>query len=280
MNVTTALTHPVAQSTHPGFGTTLMSEWTKLRSVRSTWIMIGIAVVFSIALSAAVALVMGLTSEPIDTFSEADRVMSDPVTGSMPGMLISLIILIVLGVTAGSAEYSSGMIRTTFIVNPHRIRVFGAKAIIVALLGVGIHAIAIPGMFLVSQAIYGANGLQTASLSDSYALRFVLVVTLVVPLTHTLISMSIAFLLRGTAVAITSAFSFLFLSSNLAPLLPESIQKHVLRFLPDIATNSLSGFTPRNDVLFLNPLPASIVVIAWIAGSLAVSALVLTRRDV
>ena len=33
-------------------------------------------------------------------------------------MLFSLILLIVLGVTAVSSEYSSGMIRTTFIVTP------------------------------------------------------------------------------------------------------------------------------------------------------------------
>ena len=50
--------------------------------------------------------------------------------------------------TAVTSEYSSGMIRTTFIVNPHRIRVGAAKALIVGILGVGIHAIAVPGLVL------------------------------------------------------------------------------------------------------------------------------------
>ena len=282
MNVTTVPTHVMAANTHaePGFGSMLQSEWTKLRSVRSTWILTGLAVVLSIGFSAAIALVMGLTSEPFDTWSEADRVMSDPVMSSMPGLLFSLILLIVLGVTAVSSEYSSSTIRTTFIVNPHRVRVFVAKAVIVGLLGVVVHAIAVPGMFLASQAIYGSYGLETAGVTDSDATRFLLVVALVVPLTYTLISLSFAYLLRGTAVAITAAIGFLFLTSNLVPLLPAWIQQHVFRFLPDVATNSLSGFTPPGEVTYLSPLPASIVVFTWLVGSLAAAAFVLNRRDV
>jgi hypothetical protein len=280
MTASTAPTHGVATGKHPGLDTTLVSEWTKLRSVRSTWIIAGLAVVLSIGFSAAIALVMGLTSEPLDTWSEADRVMSDPVFSSMPGLLFSLILLIVLGVTAVSSEYSSGMIRTTFIVNPDRVRVFVAKAISVGLLGIAIHAIAVPGMFLVSQAIYGSYGLETAGVTDSDAIRFLLVVALIVPLTYTLISLSFAYLLRGTASAITAAIGFLFLTSNLAPLLPAWFQQHIFRYLPDIATNSLSGFTPSDAVTYLSPPAATIVVVTWIAGSLAAAAFVLNRRDV
>lgn len=280
MASTVLTSHGIAARRHPGFATTLSSEWTKLRSVRSTWMLTGLAIVLPVVFSSVVALVMGLTSEPFDTWSEADRVMSDPVTSSMPGLLFSLILLIVLGVTAVSPEYSSGMIRTTFIVNPHRIRVGAAKALIVALLGVAIHAIAVPGMFLVSQAIYGAYGLETASVTDNQAARFLLVVALVVPLTYTLISLSIAYLLRGTAVAITAAFGFIFLTSNMGPLLPAWVQQHVFSYLPDIANNSLSGLTPPGDLMYLSPLPASLVVVTWIVGSLAAAAVVLHRRDV
>jgi ABC-2 type transport system permease protein len=280
MTASTAPTHGIAARRHPGFATTLSSEWTKLRSVRSTWMLTGLAIVLPVVFSSVVALVMGLTSEPIETFSEADRVMSDPLTSSMPGMLFSLILLIVLGVTAVSSEYSSGMIRTTFIVNPHRIRVGAAKALIVGLLGVAIHAIAVPGMFLVSQAIYGAYGLETASVTDDRTVRFLLVVALVVPWTYTLISLSIAYLLRGTAVAITAAFGFIFLTSNLGPLLPDWFQRHVYRYLPDIANNSLTGFTPPGELTYLSPVPASTVVVTWLVGSLAAAAFVLNRRDV
>jgi hypothetical protein len=280
MTASTAPTHGITTARPPGFGTTLVSEWTKLRSVRSTWIVTGLAVVLSIGFSAAIALVMGLTSEPFDTFSEANRVMSDPVTSSMPGLLFSLILLIVLGVTAVSSEYSSGMIRPTFIVNPHRIRVGAAKALIVALLGVAIHAIAAPGMFLVSQAIHGVYGLETASVTDREAIRFLLVVTLVVPLTFTLIPLSLTYVLRRTASAMTAAIGILFLPSVMAPALPAWFQQHILRYQPDVATGSLSGFTPPDAITHLTPLAATIVVITWIVGSLVTAAAVLTRRDV
>ena len=80
MTASTAPTHGIAARRQPGFATTLNSEWTKLRSVRSTWMLTGLAIVLPVVFSSVVALVMGLTSEPIETFSEADRVMSDPLT--------------------------------------------------------------------------------------------------------------------------------------------------------------------------------------------------------
>ena len=51
----------MAARRQPGFAATLNSEWTKLRSVRSTWILTGLALVLSIGFSALIALVMGLT---------------------------------------------------------------------------------------------------------------------------------------------------------------------------------------------------------------------------
>jgi ABC-2 type transport system permease protein len=260
-----------------GFAATLNSEWTKLRTVRSTWIMAGLAIGLSIGFSAAVALATGLT---FDSWGAVEQATWDPGPYSLSGLLFSLTLLIVLGVTAVTSEYSSGMIGTTFMITPQRARVFAAKAILVGALGLLIHAIAAPGMFLVSQLIYGSYGLDTASITDSDATRFLLVVVLVVPLSYTLISFSIACLLRGTASAITASIGFIFLPSMLAPLLPAWVQQNVLRFLPDMANDSLSGFTPPGSLTYLSQTPAIIVVVIWLAGSLALSAFVLNRRDV
>jgi ABC-2 type transport system permease protein len=198
----------------------------------------------------------------------------------MPGLLFSLILLIVLGVTAVTSEYSSGMMRTTFIVNPQRMKVFAARAIIVGLLGLMIHLIAVPGMFLASQAIFGAYGLETVSLTDDSVTRFLFVAALVVPLTYTLISFSIGWLLRGTASAITASIGFVLLPTMLAPLLPAWIQQNVLRYLPDFANDSLSGLTPPGALTYLSQTPAIIVVALWLVGSLFIAAFALNRRDV
>lgn len=200
---------------------------------------------------------MGLT---FNTWSVADHTTFDPVTSSMPGLMFSLILLIVIGVTAISSDYSSSTIRTTFIVNPHRIRMSSAKAILVGLVGIGVHAIAVPGIFLGSEAIYGSYGLETTSVTDSQATRFLLVVALVVPLTYALVPLSFAYLLRGTAVAITVAIGFLFSPFMQAPLLPAWVQQHVLRYLPNVATDSLSELTLPDAVTYLSQLPASTMV--------------------
>jgi ABC-2 type transport system permease protein len=277
MITTTASTQHVTGSRDPGFGAQLQSEWTKLRSVRSTWIMTGLAIGLSIGFSAAVALVMGLT---FDSWGAVEQTTFDSVRNSVSGLLFSLILLIVLGVTAVTSEYSSGMIGTTFMITPQRARVFAAKAILVGVRGLLIHAIAVPGMFLVSQLIYGSYGLPTVSITDADASRFLLVVALVVPLSYTLISFSIAFLLRGTASAITASIGFVFLPYNLAPLLPAWIQQNVLRFLPDMANDSLSGLIPPGSLTYLSPTPAIFVVVIWLVGSLALAGFVLNRRDV
>jgi ABC-2 type transport system permease protein len=277
MTTSTAPAQRIISSQVPGFGALLTSEWTKLRSVRSTWIVLSLATGLSIGFAALMALVMGITSE---NWSETARAEFDPVWMSSPGLLISLNLLIVLGVTTVTSEYSSGMIRTTFTINPQRTKVFAAKATIVGALGIVVHAIAVPGMFLASQAAFGAYGLETASITDSDATRFAIVITCVSSLAFTLIPMSIAYLLRGTASALTTSIGFFVLPSMLSPLLPAWVQQNVFRYLPNIATDSLSGFTPPDAAVHLNQTAALIVIGFWIVGSLLIAATVLNRRDV
>lgn len=277
MTATTASTLTVPSIKEPGFGATLNSEWTKLRSLRSTWIVVSLAVVLSIGFSALIALVSGLTH---DSWNDDVRAAFDPVLTTNSGSLFGCIFLIVLGVTAVTSEYSSGMIRTTFIGNPLRNRVLAAKAIVVALLGLTITVISIPLMFLVSQPIFGYYGLETASITDSDTFLTVFRIVLTQGLIYTLIPFAIAWLLRGTASAITVSIGFLWLPWMLGSIVPTWVQANVLRYLPDVAANSLSGITKSDAPQYLSQTPAIIVIAAWLVGGLLVSAVMLNRRDV
>ncbi len=113
----------------PGFGSTLRSEWTKLRSLRATWIIVSLGIGLSVGFSALIALVSGLTH---DSWNDATLAAFDPVLTTNSGSLFGCILLIMLGVTAVTAEYSSGMIRTTFVSTPRRLKVFTAKTMVVA----------------------------------------------------------------------------------------------------------------------------------------------------
>ena len=277
MTATTASTHTVTSTTEPGFGATLNSEWTKLRSLRSTWIVISLAIVLSIGFSALIALVSGLT---YDSWNDDVMAAFDPVLTTNSGSLFGCILLIVLGVTAVTSEYSSGMIRTTFIGNPLRNRVFAAKTAVVALLGLAIVVMTIPVMFLVSQPIFAYYGLETASITDGDTLRTVLTITLTQGLIYTLIPFSIGWLLRGAASAITVAIGFLWLPWMIGPIVPVWVKQNVLRYLPDVAANSLSGITKADAPQYLSQTPAIMVVVIWLVVALLMSALVLNRRDV
>jgi ABC-2 type transport system permease protein len=277
MTATTAPTVRLDSSRKSGFQNTLHSEWTKLSSVRSTWIIVSLAIGLSVGFSALIALVSGLTHE---NWGPEVRDAFDPVLTTNSGSLFGCIFLIVLGVTAVTSEYSSGMIRTTFIGNPQRYQVFAAKAVVVALLGLAIAAISIPGMFLVSQPIFGHYGLETASITDSATYQILITIILTQVLNYAMIPFAIAWVLRGPASAITLSLGFMWLPWMTGPIVPTWVQENVYRYLPDVAANSLSGITDAMAAQYLGQTAAIIVVAIWVVGSLATAAIVLNRRDV
>jgi hypothetical protein len=277
MNIAPASITGARANVEPGFGSLLQSEWTKLRSVRSTWIVMALTVGLSVGFSALIAVVTGLT---YDTWSADVQAGFDPVLTTMSGWLFGIILLVVLGVTPVTSEYSSKMIRTTLIVNPQRNRVFAAKATVVSLLGTALSAVAVPGMFLVSQPIFAAYGLETASVTDSDTIRFLLVGGLLQGAVYTLIPFSIAWLLRGTASAITVSIGLFFLPWMLAPLLPLWIRENVLRYFPDSAKDSMMGMLKPDAPTYLADGPALFVITIWIVVAIATAAFTLNRRDV
>lgn len=85
-------------------GHALASEWTKIKSVRSTmWTLtVMVALVVGIGLLTAVGIASG------DTDLEGES----PLAFGFFGMLLGVLCVITLGVLAVSSEYSTGMIRT------------------------------------------------------------------------------------------------------------------------------------------------------------------------
>jgi ABC-type transport system involved in multi-copper enzyme maturation permease subunit len=277
MTTTSPIGMPATTFAEPGFGAMLQSEWTKLRSLRSTWIIVALGIGLSVGFSALIALTSGLTH---DGWNETVRNAFDPVLTTNSGSLFGCIFLIVLGVTAVTSEYSSRMIRTTLISNPRRLQIFAAKTTVVALLGLVITAISIPGMFLVSQPIFAHYGLETASITDSETYRTLGKIILTQMLNYALIPFAIAWLLRSAASAIAVSLGFLWLPWMLGPVLPAWVKENVVSYLPDVAANSLSGITKPGSAEYLSQNPAILVIAVWVVGLLAAAAFALHRRDV
>ncbi|MEU1346072.1 ABC transporter permease subunit [Streptomyces sp. NPDC005776] len=107
-------------------GDALASEWTKIRSVRSTMWTLGVMIVL--------LLVIGVLSAVAVSASDADIGTTPVLSLGFFGVLLGTICVITLGVMTIASEYGTGMIRTTLTASPSRARVLSAKAIVFFLL--------------------------------------------------------------------------------------------------------------------------------------------------
>ncbi|MET9967501.1 ABC transporter permease subunit [Streptomyces sp. NPDC006356] len=118
-----AYTSPIpVVRTHLGHA--LASEWTKIRSVRSTMWTLGVFVLLVVGIGLAVAALIAANS------SGADLSRENPLSFGFFGLLLGSMCIITLGVLTTASEYGTGMIRTTMTACPSRGRVLVAKSIV------------------------------------------------------------------------------------------------------------------------------------------------------
>ncbi|MTE21059.1 ABC transporter permease [Streptomyces sp. TRM43335] len=105
-------------------GHAIASEWTKIRTVRSTvWTL---AVMFALVVGIGFLVALALGNE--------DQASAPVLAGGFFGLMLGQLCVITLGVLVITSEYSTGMIRTTFTACPRRARVLTAKALVFFLL--------------------------------------------------------------------------------------------------------------------------------------------------
>jgi ABC-type transport system involved in multi-copper enzyme maturation permease subunit len=105
-------------------GHALASEWTKIRSVRSTMWTLGVFVLLVVGIGLGAGALVGANA------TEADLSNENPLSFGFFGLLLGSMCVITLGVLTTASEYGTGMIRTTMTACPSRGRVLAAKAIV------------------------------------------------------------------------------------------------------------------------------------------------------
>jgi ABC-2 type transport system permease protein len=242
--------------------TALASEWTKVRTARSTaWtpaVMVGLV----IGLAAFVGATESL--QPDDTV----------VGGSLTGAVIGQVAAGVFGVLVMSGEYGSGLIRATLAACPRRGTVLAAKAAVVAgttfVLAVPALAAAyVAGDALLPDGVYARGEPFPAMLGVAACFA-----------ATGLLGLAAATALRSSAGAITAVVALLLMPSMFGPLLGD-LQRWLGGASP---LGALEKLTQTSDasaetVGSLGPWPSLAVVGAYSLVALAASGWLLRRRD-
>jgi ABC-2 type transport system permease protein len=259
-----------------GFGNLLMTEWTKIRSVRSTlWTLIIFAVV-SLGLT---GLLTWLTVRALGAGRGQRRsaaIIADPVNFILgTGLGLGQLAICVLGVLVITAEYSSGTIRASLLAMPRRVPMLIAKGLVFSALVFVVGEAVSFGSFYIGAAIVHSH--FPVSLSQPGVTRAVIGSGLYLTVLG-LFALAIGSLIRHTAGAVTTVIGLVLVIFNLTALLPYSWGAHIHAYMPTVAGLLITQDKQQAGQL-LTPWQGFGVFCAWTALLLIAGAYLLKRRD-
>jgi ABC-2 type transport system permease protein len=256
-----------------GFLDLVRAEWTKLRTVRSTVVALGLVVLLGLGLS---VLATAETRAHWTSMSPLDRLTFDATQTSLIGVAFAQLVIGILGVLAMSAEYGTGTIRATFSAAPRRLSVLAAKVVVFAGVALVVSEVVSFASYFVGQALLTSPATHT-TLSDPQALRAVVGAGLYLTVLG-LFALGLATIIRHTAGAISTFVAVLLVLPLITAALPSSIQTKVRHYLPANIGNSMTALHPAHSTL-LAPWTAFAVLCVYAAVALAIGAVLLVRRD-
>jgi hypothetical protein len=279
MATTTTRQAPVlpAPSGRAGFGGTLRSEFTKIGSVRSTYWTLLMLLAVSVGIGAGIS---ALSASGWSNTPPGDpRPILDATQLSIAGMLIlGQLVIVVPGALVLTAEYSTGMIRTSLIAMPRRIVLYAAKAVAFAAVALVVSLATAFTAFFLGQSLLASTH-QSATLAGPGVLRAVIGSALYITLCG-LFAFAAAAIIRNTAATITVMFGLLFAIPVLVNLLPWA--NDLVRWLPSSAARAISATDlsagPQNAHLF-SPWGQLAVFAVYTAVLLIVGGILFCKRD-
>ncbi|WP_374774067.1 ABC transporter permease [Streptomyces sp. NBC_01310] len=263
------------EANKPSFGRLMLSEWTKIRSVRSTVWSLAILIVVTLIFT-ALFMQMGVANWDKSDPGQQAEMRLDP-TGTIlgSGILLSQLAVCVLGVMVIASEYSTGMIRASLLAVPKRVPVLLAKAAVFGLLVLAVGELTAFGSFFIGAPILGDKA--PVAIGDPGVFQAVAGTGLYLSLVG-LFALAVGAIIRHTAASITGVIGFVLVLTPMAALLPGKVGTYVYAYLPTQAGFMITQQQTRvGDVL--GPWQGIGVLALWTAALLAVAAVLLRRRD-
>ena len=291
-----------------GLGGALRSEFTKLRSVRSTYWTIAALFIVSVGIAAiaGAGIANNIHNNP------ANKAGMDATQASLIAFFeIGQLIIAVLGALTITSEYSTGMIRTSLTAMPRRGVVYAAKLIVFTTVTLIVSLITSFISFFVGQAAMSGSGVSaslfhtvtipananmspppggpgsgppvvTFSGTDVISPGTVLTAIIGCALFVTavaLIAYGLGAIIRHTAGAITSTIGLMFVLPIIIQVMPNNWRWDIMRFFPDEAGRVLSVTIGQTNPHLWSAWPQFGVTLIYAAVILAVGGYLFRKRD-
>jgi ABC-2 type transport system permease protein len=263
-----------------GLPDALHAEWTKLRTLASTWWLLLAAVALTIVAGAAVAAAVQchpLGCAPAQTGA-------DPAKISLAGVDLGQVVVALLAVLVVGGEYGTGMIRVTLAATPRRLTMLAAKAVVVTGWAVAAGAVAVLGSVLAGRLILPGRGLSAAngyvpvSLGNGPDLRAAVGSVLYLALIA-LLALGVTTAVRDSAAGIGLVLGLLYLFPIVSAVIPDQVlSRHLEQIAPMTAGLYIQATTGLQS-LPLTPWQGLGVLALWALGTLILGAVVLRLRD-
>lgn len=250
-----------------------LSEWTKLRSLRSTRFALLVTAALTIGFS---LLASAITASRWSSMTAAEKANFDPLSTSLLGIRFGVLAIGVLGVLVITGEYATGMVRSTFAAVPRRLPVLWAKVGVYSLVGL---ALAVPSTliaFFAGQAFLSSEHLQIA-FSHSGVPGAVLGTGLYLTLVG-LFGLGLGAILRNTAAGIATLVAILYVIPPLVSILPTATANAIDPYLPGNAGSAIMKL--GHQAHMLSPWAGLALFAGYVAATIGVAAVLLVRRDV
>ena len=250
----------------------VLSEWTKLRSLRSTWWTLIIALGLAVGFAALLAAVVSNPDAQQPQGGPGANGLADPVGIALASSTFSTLVLGVLGALVVAGEYATGSISSSLMALPRRWPLVVAKVSVLLALLVPFALVLSTACLWVAGLVYGDAATIDWASSDTWLAVLGNCAYLVAV---ALLGMGLGLLFRTTAAAITVLAAVVFVAPPLLGLVTWDWVVAINDHLPGAAGTSLASTTGGT----LSSLDAWLTLLGWAAVPVLAGALVLQRRD-
>jgi ABC-2 type transport system permease protein len=246
----------------------IRSEWIKWKSLRSTWAVLGVAVMAMVL----IGLIEAYNTRHLTANLQPNDIAP---SGPLQGFYLGQLLIGCLGVLFVSGEYSTGMIRSTLAAVPKRIPVLWAK-LVVFVAAVGSSMIAVTFVAFLSAEGLLSHYRTGFSLSDPGVLRVVLGTGIYLTLIG-VIGALLAWIVRSTPGSLVAFAGVVLVLPVLFGDALGNWGKNVGKFLPGSAGMRFAESIP--DGYTLTPWWGLVVLVGWVLLGVVVAIVLLRRRD-